>query len=170
MYKRWHLLIQQWVQKIYLLSYLFILRDRGEGMANERDGTIDVRDKCWPTASRTHHDCAPSLQPRDVPGPGIKPLTFCIVGWCPINWATLIKARPRCGRRVGQIWTPVYFTKCYQNITLSIHLCISYGCFHSTMAEIHCVKLQQSSLCLHILKYSLGDLLQEKPYCPSPEN
>ena len=33
-----------------------------------------------------------NLQPRCMSWSGIKPTTFCFVGWCPSNWATPVRA------------------------------------------------------------------------------
>ena len=34
-----------------------------------------------------------NLQPRYVPWPGIQPMTFHFAGWCPTNWASLVRVK-----------------------------------------------------------------------------
>ena len=62
-------------------------------LEREREGeNIDVREKHWLVASHTCPCQGPNLQSRHVSWPGIKPVTFHFVGWCPTNWATPIRA------------------------------------------------------------------------------
>ena len=53
-----------------------MILERGEGREGERERNIDVREKHQPAAFHMHPNQETNLQPRHVPYPGIKPVTF----------------------------------------------------------------------------------------------
>ena len=65
---------------LFLRFYLFILAERGKEA--EKEG-----EKHRKAASCTR------LDPRLVPGPGIKPATLCCAGRCPTNRATPVRVQ-----------------------------------------------------------------------------
>ena len=77
-----------WLTKGYFSTYFFFLRERGAGREKERERNINVRENHQLVASCMRPDQGWNLQPSYVPWPGIKPATFCFIGWCLINWAT----------------------------------------------------------------------------------
>ena len=76
---------------VYLFIHLFIV-ERREGREKERERNINVRERHWAVDSWMHPKWGPVLQPRHVPWPGIKLMTFHFVGWHPINWSTPVRA------------------------------------------------------------------------------
>ena len=76
--------------KFFLQIFIYFRELGGEGQG-ERN--ITMREKNQSVASWTCSDQEPNPQPRHVPWPGIEPETF--LGWCPTNWATLVRATPR---------------------------------------------------------------------------
>ena len=77
---------------IYFKIFYLLILERGEGKEKEGEKNIDVRlvASCiCPDPNR-----GPNPPPRQVPRPGIEPVTFHFVGQHPINWT----------RPVGAIW------------------------------------------------------------------
>ena len=73
--------LAHFLKRFYL--FIFRLRKRGGGREGEKHQSV---------ASCMHPDWGLNLQPRNVPWPGIELVTFCFAGWCPTNWATLVRA------------------------------------------------------------------------------
>ena len=58
----------------FFIYFIYLFSERGERKEKERE-------KHWSVASRMCPDPGPSLQPRQVPWPGIKPTTLQFTGW-----------------------------------------------------------------------------------------
>ena len=94
-----HMLICYWCDlfgKVFISFikrfYLCIFRDKGRER-ERRERNIDVREKRQSVVSHAGPEWGLKLQPRHVPWPGIEQATFHCAGWCPINWATLVRAK-----------------------------------------------------------------------------
>ena len=55
---------------------------RERGREGEREKNIGMREKHWLAVSHMHPNQRPNPQPRDVPWPGIEPVTFQFTGQC----------------------------------------------------------------------------------------
>ena len=69
------------------LPFLFFFFFSFEGWAG-RKRNIDVREKHWLVDFHMCPKWGLNLQPTHVSWPGIEPVTFWFMGWCPTNWAT----------------------------------------------------------------------------------
>ena len=76
----------------FLRFYLFIFRERRR--EGEREGEKHWRARETPVGCLSHvPKWGPGQQPRHVPWPGIKQVTFRSMGWCSTHWATPIRAQ-----------------------------------------------------------------------------
>ena len=69
--------------------YLFLER---EGKEKERERNIGVIEKYRSLAPRMAPNQELNPQHRPVSWLGIKQAKFCLVGWCPTNWSTQVRA------------------------------------------------------------------------------
>ena len=76
----------------FFKGFIYSFLDRGAGREKERERKIGVWENHWSVASCMHLNWGPGPQPKHVPWPGIKLVTFCFVGWLPSNYATQIRA------------------------------------------------------------------------------
>ena len=84
--------------------YLFTFRERGREGERKRGRATSVWEKHQSVASHTHPNQGPNPQPRRVPWPGIKPVTFCFAGQGPTNWATPVRVRIAFLMEEKQMW------------------------------------------------------------------
>ena len=76
----WRQYIRYMISTYFLRFYFIIFRKRKRWERN-----IDAREKHWLVAYCTCPDWGPKPQPRYVPWPGMKPVTFHFVEQCPTN-------------------------------------------------------------------------------------
>ena len=99
---------------LFLKYFIYLFLEKREWRDKERERNIDVREKHQLVVSLTLPDQGPNVQPRHVPWPGIKPVTFLYAGWCPTNWATPVRAVVSCNPRLSFInwiiWNCSYST------------------------------------------------------------
>ena len=76
--------ISLYLSSVSLRSYVFYFSERGKRREKERN--VSGREK--------HQSVAPHTSPNQGPNPqlGIESVTFHCRGWCPTNWATLVRA------------------------------------------------------------------------------
>ena len=119
--------------------YLFTFRDRGR--EGENEGNTDVREK--------HRSVASHM----LPDPKSNWQHFCFAGWCPTNWATLVRAllRNSAGsQKEGSLPFPiwdgnihVFYTTIKQTGVIGLHVILrttKYPPFvHGKSLKIHCI-------------------------------
>ena len=76
----------------FIFSFHFL--EKGEGRDKERDVclNVDVREKHWLIDFHKCPDHGLNPQPRHMPWLRTKQVTFWFAGWCPTNYAKLVRA------------------------------------------------------------------------------
>ena len=80
----------------FFKGFIYLFLERGKRRRKRGRETLMWErniEKPWPVASHKHFNKEVNPQPRVVPWLGIELVTCRFPGWCPTNWATLVRAR-----------------------------------------------------------------------------